>query len=292
MAVDLSLVRRAAERVERVQLRRWFRAQRMLGRKLDLKLDMSAGQGPVRAEATFTFVPQVSSSRMTCLIGEVQLKSVTWGDKQVKARVNSPYIVLSFPRQLEKLKEQRIVLRYTYVPDEQYTIQQPVTQSDCPERVWITVRRPFLGIVQGKLVEGREDPPLRIYQWEAPRCRKLSALCANVKTFKKDTPSGMAMFLHIQADETDLAPRILDLCVQLYEESADSHHKRLPFPDYHVLECDDPRMKPFNSPGMIVVPRGTFRVDDRPTVYGILAPEINKEWRRDLLRMVAEGKRD
>jgi hypothetical protein len=40
------------------------------------------------------------------------------------------------------------------------------------------------------------------------------------------------------------------------------------------------------------VPRGTFQTDDRPTVYGILAPEFNKEWRRDPTLMVAEGKRD
>jgi hypothetical protein len=292
MAIDLSFLRRAAERLERVQLRRWYRASRIAARRLDLRLDMSGGPGLVRATAEFTFVPDVASSRMTCLIGDVNVHSVHWSDRQIKARTNAPFIVLSFPKQLPKGKEQRITLRYTYMPGEQFTIQQPITNADCPERVWITVRRPFLGLVQGKLIEGKENPPLRTYEWAPPRCRKLNALVANVKSYRKETPSGMALWLHIQADETALAAHILDLCVQLYEESADSHHRRLPFSDYHVVECDDPRMRPFNSPGLIVVPRGTFRVDDRPTVYGILAPEINKEWRRDPTRMVADGKKD
>ena len=289
---DVSFLRRTAERLERTWLRRWYRARRVVARRLDLRLDMSQGQGLVKATADLSFVPSVAGATMSFIIGDVKIQSVHWGDKQVKARVNSPYLVLSFPLQLPKDKEQRITLRYSYFPDEQWTIHQPVTPVDCPMRIWITCRRPFLGLTQGKLVEGTESPPLRIYQWEPPRCRRLSGLAGNVKSFKKDTASGMAMWLHIQADETDLAPAILALCVQLYEESADSHHSKLPYADYHVFECDDPRMKPFNSPGLVVVPRGTFRKDDRPLVYGILAPEFNKEWRRDRSTMVYEGRKD
>ena len=290
--VDLSFIRRAAERLERIRLRRWYRAQRLMAKKLDVRLDMSQGSALVKASADLTFVPKVASSATTLIIGEVKIQSVSWGDKQVKARVNAPYLVLSFPRQLPKDKEQRITLRYAYVPDEQWTIQHPVTPAECVMKVGITCRRPFLGLTQGRLVEGKENPPLRIYSWDPPRSRRLNAIVGNVKSFRKDTPSGMAMWLHVQADEVDLAPQILDLCVQLYEESADSHHVKLPYTDFHVFECDDPRAKPFNSPGLVVVPRGTFRQDDRPFVYGVLAPEFNKEWRRDRTRMVSEGRKD
>lgn len=289
---DLSFLRRWAERLERIQLRRWYSQRRLLARRLDLKLDLSQGPGLARVTADLTFVPAVAGATTTLILGDVKVQSVHWGDKAVKARVNAPYLVLSFPRHLPKDVEQRIVLRYSYVPDEQYTLLQPVTPADCPMRVTITCRRPFLGLTQGKLLEGKEDPPLRIYQWDPPRCRRLTALVANVKSYRKETPSGMSMWLHVQADETALAAHVLDLCVQLYEESAESHHVKLPYSDFHVLECDDPRMKPFNSPGLVVVPRGTFRQDDRPYVYGVLAPEFNKEWRRDRTRMVSEGRKD
>ena len=95
-----------------------------------------------------------------------------------------------------------------------------------------------------------------------------------------------------QPASAERAPRLLDLLLSIYQESADSHHRELPYSDFHVLECDDPRQKPFNSPGLIVVPRGTFEIDDKPTVYGVLAPEFNKEWGRDPTRMVAIGKAD
>ena len=150
----------------------------------------------------------------------------------------------------------------------------------------------LLGVVQGKLLSGTETPPFRTYTWEAPRARKLNAFCANVTSFKKQATGGVNMWLHCQPAAVSLAPRILDLCVQIYDECADSHHRQLPFADYHVVECDLAGMKAFNSSGMIVVPRGTFATDDRPTVYGVLAPEFNKEWRRDPTRLVAEGKKD
>jgi hypothetical protein len=290
--LDASVVRSARDRIERVLLRRWNRAPRMQARRLDLRLDVATTPGLVRASADMTFVPKVAGTTMVCLIGQVKLNDVFWKDRRIKARVNSPYLVMSFPKRLEVDKPVQITLRYTYMPDEHHTIQQPITLEDCPERIWVTCRRPLLGLVQGRLLEGTEKPPHRTYLWEPPRSRRLSCLVADVRSFKKETPSGMNMWLHVQSQDTERAPRILDLCVQIYEESADSHHRRLPFADYHVFECDDPRMKPFNSPGLIAVPRGTFATGDKPTVYGMLAPEFNKEWRRDPTRLVSTGKAD
>ena len=44
--------------------------------------------------------------------------------------------------------------------------------------------------------------------------------------------------------------------------------------------------------GLIVVPRGSFRTADRPTVSGVLTPEMNKEWGRDALRLQTVGTKD
>ena len=48
---DVSFIRRMAERLERVWLRRWYRAKRLVARRLDLRLDMSQGPGQVKATA-------------------------------------------------------------------------------------------------------------------------------------------------------------------------------------------------------------------------------------------------
>src|SRR5690348_3516012 len=161
--------------MERVLLRRWNRAPRMQATRLDLRLDTSTTPGQVRATADLTFVPKVAGTTMVCLIGQVSLVSdAMWKDRKVKARVNAPYLVLSFPRRLDVGKPVQITLRYTYVPDEHFTIQQPITLEDCPERIWVTCRRPLLGLVQGRLLEGTEKPPHRTYLWEPPRSRRLS----------------------------------------------------------------------------------------------------------------------
>lgn len=293
MPVDLTPARNITARLERVWLKRWFNEPRMKATRLEVRLDVSTASDQVRAEADLWFRPQASKSVMVCLIGDAKLHSATWKRSvPIKARVNAPYLVLAFPQKLEAFIETQVSLKYTYVPDEHWTVQQPITLTDFSEKMTITCRRPHLGIVQGRLVSGTESPPLRTYVWETPRARKLNAFSANVQSFRKEMPSGGLMWLHCQPPAVPRAPRILDLCVQIYEDCAESHHRRLPFTDFHVVECDLPRMKPFNSPGMIVVPRGTFDTDDRPTVHGILAPEFNKEWRRDPTRMVAEGKKD
>ena len=293
MAVDLTPARNLTARLERIWLKRWFREPRMKATRLEVRLDLSTTSDQVRAEADLWFRPQAGSATMVCLIGDAKVHSAIWKrSKPIKARVNPPYLVLTFPQKLDSLIETQVTLKYTYRPDEHWTVQQPITESDFAEKVTITCRRPLLGIVQGKLLSGTENPPLRTYTWEAPRARRLNAFCANVQSFKKQAAGGMSMWLHCQPAGVSLAPRILDLCVQIYEECADSHHRKLPFSDYHVVECDVSGLKAFNSPGMIVVPRGTFATDDRPTVYGILAPEFNKEWNRDPTRLVAEGKKD
>lgn len=293
MPVDLTPAKNLTARLERIWLKRWFNEPRLKGSRLEVRLDLSTASDQVRADADLWFRPQSSSATMVCLIGDVKLHSVIWKRSQpIKARVNPPYLIMTFPQRLETQVETLVTVKYTYRPDEHWTIQQPVTHADFPEKLTITCRRPLLGIVQGRLVSGAENPPFRTYSWEAPRSRKLNAFAASVQSFKKQAPSGVNMWLHCQAMSVPLAPRVLDLCVQIYEECSESHHRTLPFADYHVVECDVAGMKPFNSPGMIVVPRGTFASDDRPAVYGVLAPEFNKEWRRDVTRMVASGKKD
>jgi hypothetical protein len=293
MPVDLTPAKNLTARLERIWLKRWFKEPRMKATRLEVRLDLSTASDQVRADADLWFRPQVASATMVCLIGSAKVHSAIWKrSTPIKVRVNDPYLVLTFPQRLDTFVETQVTLKYTYRPDEHWTIQQPITATDFAEKVTITCRRPLLGIVQGKLLSGTESPPFRTYTWEAPRAKKLNAFAASVQSFRKQAPSGVNMWLHCQAASVDLAPRILDLCVQIYEECADSHHRKLPFADYHVVECDVAGLKPFNSPGMIVVPRGTFATDDRPTVYGVLAPEFNKEWRRDVTRMVADGKKD
>jgi len=290
--MDLSIISRAKAHVEQAFLKRAYAAPRMKATKLDLKLDMSMLADTVRAEADLWFRPQTSDTTMICLIGEVTIKDARCKSGVVKARTNSPFLVLDFPKRLEAQIETQVIIRYAYKPDFHWTVQQPITPAECPEKLTITCRRPLLGVVQGKLLNGEEKAPFRTYTWQAPRSRRLNAFPANVESFKKTTPSGMEMWLHCQPSSSIRAPRLLDLCVQIYEECTSSHHVKLPYTDFHVVEGDDPRMPPFNSWGMIVVPRGTFETDDRPRVYGVLAPEFNKEWRRDPTLMVAEGKRD
>ncbi len=293
MAINITPARNLKDRLERWLLKRRYDEPRMKGTRLEVRLDLSGTSDQVRAEADFWFRPQVPSSQMVCLIGNVKVHSAIWKrSAPIKARVNAPYLVLDFPSKLDSFVETMVSLKYTYLPDEHWTVQQPVTATDFKEKLTLTCRRPLLAITQGHLVSGTENPPLRTYVWEAPRARRLNAFAASVQSFKKAAPSGMQIWLHCQAKSVPLAPRILDLCVQIYEECAESHHRKLPYTDYHVVECDLPRMPAFNSPGMIVVPRGTFAMDDRPAVYGALAPEFNKEWRRDPTRMVASGKKD
>lgn len=285
------LARRLARRIEATWLRRWYLAPRMKITKLDLRLDLQAPGGQVKATADFAFRPQVSSVNMACLIGDVAIHSASWGDRPIKARCNPPFLVLKFPKPLPAINEQRVSLRYTYRPDVYGTLLQPTTREDCPERIAITCRRPLLALVQGHLESGTESPPLRTYNWVPQRSRKLNVILADVRSFKKQM-GAMSMWLHCHADAVSRAPRILDLLASIYDECASSHHRKLPHADFHVVESDDRDVPAFNSPGLIVVPRGTFAVDDKPTVYGILAPEFNKEWNRQVSSMAAEGKAD
>lgn len=286
------IVRRIGRSTEQYWLRRWHLASRMRGVKLDLRLDFATTPGRVRATADFTFKSQVRNTTTCCILGNVDLQSVGWQGRQVKARVNSPFLVLSFPRPLGVNEEATVQVRYMYAPDQYGTILQPSTKDDFATRVWITCRRPLLGVVQGRLVQGAENPPLVTYQWQPPRCRRLNAVVADVRSFRKEVPDGPSIWLHLQKDWAVYAPRVLDVLVELYRESHDAHHRKLPYQDFHVVESDDPHVMPFNSPGLIVVPKGTFNTDSRPTIYGILATEMNKEWRRDPTRMVSEGAKD
>jgi hypothetical protein len=286
------VLRRAWSRVQQVWLRRWYAAPRMKLTRLEVRLDLSTASAQARAVAEMSFRPQARSMTMVCLIGNVGVQTATWNGRPIRAEVNDPYLVLRFPKPLDPFVETSCQIRYTYVPDAYGTICQPTTREDCPEKVSITCRRPLLGLVQGHLERGTENAPYRTYEWTPPRSRRLNAIVADVRSFRKETGDGLAMWLHLHADAQERAPRILDLLIQLYAESAESNHRKLPYTDFHVVESDDRHVKPFNSGGLIVVPRGTFRTDDRPTVYGILAPELNKEWRRDPARLVATGQAD
>ena len=85
---------------------------------------------------------------------------------------------------------------------------------------------------------------------------------------------------------------LLNILLKMYDESVQAHGTRLPYTDYHVIESDERGMKPFNSSGLVVVPRGSFRTPDKPTIYGVLSPELNKEWGKDALRLQAVGTKD
>lgn len=274
------IAKRACERVERTWLKRWYLAPRMKGVQLEVRLDLTSIGGQVRAEATFAFRPQVTSRVMACGMGDVDVRSATWEGQPVKARSNAPYLVLRFPRRLEAAVQARVHLKYTYRPDHYGTIRQPITGEDFPETVHLTCRRPLLALCQGRLVKGTENPPLRTYEWQPPRSRRLNAIVADVRSFKKEAPDGTAIWLHLHADSVDRAPRLLDLLIETYVETAKAHQRRLPYTDYHVIESDERDLTPFNSAGLIVVPRGSFRTGDKPQVYGIIAPELNKEWGR------------
>lgn len=258
----------------------------MKATRLDLRLDASTAGAQVRAEAELAFRPQVTGRRFACLIGDVKIHGASWNGDPIEARCNPPFLALRFPRKVDGFVETTIKLRYTYRPDAFGSIQQPTTKEACPERVWVTVRRPLLGILPGHLVEGTEKPPLRTYQWEPPRSRKLALVVADVRSFRKTTPSGMNVWLHVHQDLAARAPRLLDLLVDLHEEVAESQRRKLPYADYHFVEADQRDLQPYNALGIVVVPRGAFRVEDRPTLYGLLAPEVNKEWRRDPATLV------
>ena len=115
---------------------------------------------------------------------------------------------------------------------------------------------------------------------------------ADVKSYQKQGPDGTRFWLHVHADSVDYVPRILEMIIAIYEESAAAHHRKLGYADYHVVESDDRHLKPFNSSGLVVVPRGSFRSPDKATMNGLLTPEINKEWGRDALRLRTTGSRD
>jgi hypothetical protein len=283
---------RVRNRIEQLWLKRWYAAPRMRGTKLDLRVDVSGAGAQARAEATFSFRPQVRSTRTVCVIGDVKLHAARWGDRPVAARVNPPFLVMTFPKPLEAFVETTVNLRYSYVPDMYGTLLQPVTKDDMVERVTVTCRRPLRAVVQGKLVQATENPPTCTYVWDPPRSRRLNLVLCDGRSFRKETPEGMALWLHAARDGAERAPRILDLVAELFHQASESNHRKLPYTDFHVVESLDSTSPAFNSPGMIVVPHGTFRTDDKPTVTGVLAPELNKEWRRDPTRMVATGTPD
>jgi hypothetical protein len=283
---------RLRDPVERLWLKRWYLAGRMKATRLVVRLDLSGASAGVRVEAELSFRPQARSRRMVCLVGDVRLHAASWKDRPVAARCNAPYLVLEFPEKLEPFVETHLKVRYTYRPDQYGTVQQPTTRQDCPERMFLTCRRPLMAVVPGRLVQGSEKPPMRTYEWEPPRCRRLSCVVADVRSFKKETAEGVAVWLHLHQEVAARAPRLLDMLLQLHAESTESFHRSLPYRDFHYFEADQRDVGPYNAGGLIVVPRGTFGIDDRPTLYGILAPELNKEWRRAPDRMVASGKAD
>lgn len=288
----LSSLLRIRDRIEQIWLKRWYVAPRMKATRLDLRLDASTASQQVRAVADLAFRPQTASRTMVCLIGNARVHAATSDGAAVKARVNAPFLVLRFPKKLGAFVETRVQLRYAYRPDEHGTLLQPTTREDCPERVAVTCRRPLLAIVQGRLVKGTEDPPHRTYEWEPPRGRKLNCIVADVRSFKKEMGEGRSLWLHCHADAVARAPRILDVLVQLVREAEESHHRALPYRDFHFVEADDRHLKPFDALGMLVVPRGTFLAEDKATLYGVVAPELNKEWRRDRTFLVARGQAD
>lgn len=282
----------ARNRIEQLWLKRWYLAPRLKGVKLDLQLDLSMPGKGARAVAELSFRPQVDSKRMVCGIGDVKVHGATWEGQAVKARVNAPYLVLKFPKKLSAFTETKVQLRYSYHPDEYGSIRLPMTGADIPLTLKMTCRRPLLALSQGSLVKGTEQPPLRTYEWASPRSKKLNAIVADVRSFKKEGPDGTRFWLHVHADSTEFVPRILDLIIDVYEESVSAHQKKLTHSDFHVIEADERHVKAFNSSGLIVLPRGSFKTADKPTISGVLTPELNKEWGREALRLQTSGHKD
>ena len=278
--------------IEQLWLKRWYVTPRMKGVKLDLALDLSMPGKGVRAVADLSFRPQVDSRRMVCGIGDVKIHGASWEGQAVKARVNAPYLVLKFPEKLSAFTETRVQLRYSYFPDQYGSVRLPMTGAEIPLSLKLTCRRPLLALSQGSLVQGTESPPLRTYEWASPRSKRLNAIVADVRSFKKEGADGTRFWLHVHADSTEYVPRILDLIIAIYEESTAAHSKKLNHEDFHVIEADERHVKPFNSSGLIVMPRGSFRTSDKPTISGVLTPEMNKEWGRDALRLQATGSKD
>ena len=280
------------DRIEQLWLKRWYLAPRMKGVTLDLSLDLSTPGKGVRAEAELAFRPQVESKRMTCGLGDVRVHGATWNGRKVKARCNAPYLVLTFPEKLGAFTETKVTIRYSYTPDEYGSIRLPMMGQDPKLSLRLTCRRPLLALTQGHLVKGTEQPPLRTYQWDPPRARRLNAIVADVKSFQKEGPDGTRFWLHVHPDSVDYVPRILEMIIQIYEESAAAHSRKLGHSDYHVIESDERHQKAFNSSGLVVLPRGSFRSPDKATMNGILTPELNKEWGKDALRLQAIGRKD
>jgi hypothetical protein len=280
------------DRIEQLWLKRWYLKPRMKGVRLDLQLDLSMPGKGVRAVAELSFRPQADAKVMVCGIGDVKVHGASWKGKAVKARVNAPFLVLKFPEKLSAFTETKVQVRYSYQPDEYGSVRLPLTGAEIPLTLRLTCRRPLLALSQGSLVQGTEKPPLRTYEWASPRSRKINAIVADVRSFKKEGPDGTRFWLHVHADSTEFVPRILDLIIATYEESVAAHHKKLDHADYHVIEADERHATAFNSSGLIVLPRGSFRTADKPTIAGVLTPELNKEWGREALRLQTSGSRD
>ena len=80
--------------------------------------------------------------------------------------------------------------------------------------------------------------------------------------------------------------------MEAYDASVAEREKKLGRTDYQGIEAGERHRKSFNASGLVVVPRGSFKTPDKPTVSGVLTPELNKEWGRDALRLQTPGTKD
>ncbi|MEM7245133.1 MAG: hypothetical protein AAF533_07300 [Acidobacteriota bacterium] len=287
----MKIIQSARDYCDQFFLRRSYAQPTVKGTNLELRVDLSRPEMQARAEADFRFRPLQDTKTVILGIGPVTVRSATWKGHALKTRCNSPFVILRFPEKLENCIETRIHLKYSYWPDSYGTLRQPLTKNDFPTKVWLTCRRPLLALCQGELIESKEEPPLRVFEWAPPRSRRLNAVVATVRSFRKQADDELNLWLHVRENTVDIVPRILDLMLEIYEECRGAHGKGLPYEHLHVVESDEADREPFNSPGLIVVPRGSL-INDRPKVYGLLAPEFNKEWGREAIRLQHWGEKD